>query len=215
MSASPLATMRIDYGHRSFDTADLRRTWHEQLGLWLQEARDQGVTEPNAMVVATADATGEPTSRTVLCKGLGPEGIDFYTGSGSVKSRALEENPRASATFPWYLQSRQVHVRGSVRRVPRDEVQRYWETRPRGSQIGAWASPQSTVVARRDLLDDAHREAEQRFADLSEVPLPPDWGGWRIVPHTVEFWQGRTSRMHDRLRFRDEAGSWSVARLAP
>lgn len=217
MPGEKLAEMRVDYGQRVFDVAGLAPTWHEQLTRWLAEARVEGVVEPNAMVLATTDEAGAPFSRTVLCKGLDPRGIAFYTNMTSAKSCHLRAAPRASATFPWYVQSRQVHVRGRVELVSRAETHSYWSSRPRGSQLGAWASAQSQPVADRGTLDDALAEVMRRFADVEHVPLPPHWGGWRITPDSVEFWQGRSSRMHDRLRFdlNIATGSWQVRRLAP
>lgn len=211
-----LADMRVDYGPGGFDVHVLASTWHEQLARWLAEAGAAGVAEANAMVLATADAAGRPASRTVLCKGLDARGVVFFTNYGSVKSGDLQATGRASATFPWYAQYRQVHVAGRVEVVSDPENQAYWASRPRGSQLGAWASTQSTVVADREGLDVALAEVTQRFAHVVEVPLPLHWGGWRIVPDRVEFWQGRSNRMHDRLRYeRGPNDEWVIRRLAP
>lgn len=209
--------MRVDYGPGGFDVDCLAPTWHEQLVNWLAEAGEAGVVEPNAMVLATVDASGGPSSRTVLCKGLDPRGVVFYTNLASDKSRDLRTTPRASATFPWYPQHRQVNVRGAVERVELEETRTYWASRPRGSQLGAWASSQSTPVADRETLDGVLATVTRRFEDAEEVPLPTRWGGWRIVPDRVEFWQGQSSRMHDRLRFDlgETDGTWRVRRLAP
>jgi pyridoxamine 5'-phosphate oxidase len=169
------------------------------------------------MVLATATPDGRPSSRTVLCKGLDERGVVFYTNYTSAKSHDLRETRYASATFPWYLQHRQVHVRGGVEVVSSAETRAYWSTRPRGSQLGAWASAQSVVVRDRRVLDDALTAAAARFAADEAVPVPGHWGGWRIVPDEVEFWQGRTDRMHDRLRFVFDGHdrTWTVRRLAP
>ncbi len=212
-----LAGMRVDYGTMGFDVGDLAATWYEQLARWLAEAEAAGHPEPNAMVLATASADGRPSSRTVLCKGLDRRGVVFYTNHTSAKGHDLRATRYASATFPWYALHRQVHVRGGVELVPAAETQAYWASRPRGSQLGAWASAQSSVVRDRQALDDALAAVDQRFADLDEVPLPGHWGGWRIRPDSVEFWQGRHDRMHDRLRFEVDAldRTWKVARLAP
>jgi pyridoxamine 5'-phosphate oxidase len=211
-----LAAMRVDYRTEGFDVPDLAPTWHEQLARWLAEAEAVGMPEPNAMVLATAGPDGRPSSRTVLCKGLDARGVVFYTNHTSAKGHDLRTSRYASATFPWYAQHRQVHVRGPVELVAPDETGAYWASRPRGSQLGAWASAQSTVVRDRRALDDALAAVEQRFADEA-VPLPGHWGGWRINPEQVEFWQGRTSRMHDRLRFEANGvdRTWRVVRLAP
>jgi pyridoxamine 5'-phosphate oxidase len=211
-----LAAMRVDYRTEGFDVPDLAPTWHEQLARWLAEAEAVGMPEPNAMVLATAGPDGRPSSRTVLCKGLDARGVVFYTNHTSAKGHDLRTSRYASATFPWYAQHRQVHVRGPVELVAPAETEAYWSSRPRGSQLGAWASAQSTVVRDRRALDDALAAVEQRFADEA-VPLPGHWGGWRINPEQVEFWQGRTSRMHDRLRFEANGvdRTWRVVRLAP
>jgi pyridoxamine 5'-phosphate oxidase len=213
---SQLADMRVDYRRDELDVGDLAATWHEQLARWLSDATAAGVVEPNAMVLATTDDDGWPSSRTVLCKGVDERGVVLYTNYTSAKSRDLRTTRRAAATFPWYALQRQVSLRGGVERVTPEETRAYWETRPRGSQLGAWASAQSTPVADRRALDAALAATEQRFADVAEVPVPPHWGGWRIVPERVEFWQGRANRMHDRLRFELAFDrSWRVRRLAP
>ncbi len=209
------AGMRVDYRSDGFDVGDLAATWFEQLAAWLADAEAAGVSEANAMVLATATEDGRPASRTVLCKGLDARGIVFYTNYTSAKSHDLRATRYASATFPWYLQHRQVHVRGPVEMVEPAETLAYWTSRPRGSQLGAWASAQSAPVRDRRVLDDSLAGITQRFGD-DPVPVPPHWGGWRIAPEQVEFWQGRTNRMHDRLRFeqgRDRG--WTVRRLAP
>lgn len=211
-----LPRMRVDYPPVGLDVDALAPTWHEQLARWLAEAGDAGVVEPNAMVLATADADGRPSSRTVLCKGLDARGVVFYTNYTSAKSHDLRATRLASATFPWLPLHRQVHVAGPVEAVGAAETRAYWATRPRGSQLGAWASAQSTPVADRQVLDDALAGIAQQFADAAEVPPPPHWGGWRILPDRVEFWQGRENRMHDRLRFEaDGHRVWRVRRLAP
>jgi pyridoxamine 5'-phosphate oxidase len=212
-----LAQMRVDYRRDELDVGDLAPTWHEQLARWLDEATEAGAVEPNAMVLATAGDDGVPNSRTVLCKGIDERGVVLYTNYTSTKSRELRTSRRAAATFPWYALQRQVSLRGDVERVTPEENRAYWATRPRGSQLGAWASAQSTPVADRRALDAALAAIEQRFAGTAEVPVPPHWGGWRIVPDVVEFWQGRANRMHDRLRFELDCldRSWGVYRLAP
>jgi pyridoxamine 5'-phosphate oxidase len=212
-----LAAMRVDYDTAGFDVGDLAPTWHEQLARWLAEAQAAGVPEPNAMILATAGADGRPASRTVLCKGLDARGLTFYTNYTSAKSHDLRATRYAAATFPWYAMHRQVNVRGTVEPVTQEESQEYWSGRPRGAQLGAWASAQSVVVRDRRVLDDAIATVEQRFADQDRVPLPGHWGGWRIVPEQVEFWQGRADRMHDRLRFEVNRldREWAVRRLAP
>jgi pyridoxamine 5'-phosphate oxidase len=212
-----LATMRVDYRRDALDVDDLAPTWHEQLARWFDDATAAGIAEPNAMVLATTDEQCGVSSRTVLCKGLDARGVVFYTNYTSAKSRDLRTTRRASATFPWYALQRQVHVRGLVEQVSPEETGAYWRQRPRGSQLGAWASAQSAPAADRRAVDDALAVAERRFADVEEIPVPAHWGGWRIVPERVEFWQGRANRMHDRLRFELDAldRTWRVRRLFP
>lgn len=210
-----LPGMRVAYEGDSLDEADLARTWTEQLQKWLNEAIAAGVTEPNAMVLATADAQGRPSSRTVLCKGLDERGVVFYTNYTSAKSHDLTVTRYASVTFPWYSLHRQVTVRGEVEKVNVKETAEYWASRPRESQLGAWASPQSQVVASRTDLDRALTSIERRFEGVDRVPLPPHWGGWRIRPDLVEFWQGQRSRLHDRLRYSRTDDGWRVKRVAP
>jgi pyridoxamine 5'-phosphate oxidase len=212
-----LAGMRVDYLGKGFDVDALAPTWHEQLAIWLTEAQESGFPEVNAMVLATASTEGRPSSRTVLCKGIDERGIVFYTNYTSAKSHDLGATRYASATFPWYAQHRQVHVRGPVELVSPEETQAYWSGRPRGAQLGAWASAQSSVVRNRRALDDALAAVTLRFAEEQDVPVPGHWGGWRILPDQVEFWQGRADRMHDRLRYTCDPHdrSWTVRRLAP
>ena len=202
---------------------DLAPDWVTQFRRWFDDAVVAGITEPNAMVLATADPEGAVAARSVLAKAVDADGVVFYTNYGSAKSHDLDANPHAAVTFPWYGLHRQIHVRGRVARVDAATTAAYWATRPRGSQIGAWASPQSAVLPDRAALDRLQAEVEQRFgggADAGDsgappVPVPPHWGGWRITPETVEFWQGRTARLHDRLRYRRTDGGWVVERLAP
>jgi pyridoxamine 5'-phosphate oxidase len=211
-----LARMRVVYTGRALDEADLAGTWYEQFAGWLDDAVAAGVPEPNAMVLATTDANGLPSSRTVLAKGFDSRGVVFYTNLCSAKMRDLNATGFAAVTFPWIAVHRQVHLRGSIEIVTRQETTSYWQTRPRGAQLGAWASPQSTLVPDRQALDDALQQAAARFADAGHVPLPPHWGGVRIRPVSVEFWQGRPDRLHDRLRYRrTDDGQWLVERLAP
>ncbi|MEU6645241.1 pyridoxamine 5'-phosphate oxidase [Saccharomonospora sp. NPDC046836] len=210
-----LPGMRVAYDSEAFDESALAATWTEQLQLWLNQAVSAGCAEPNAMVLATADAEGLPSSRTVLCKELDERGIVFYTNYTSTKSHDLTVTRYASATFPWYALHRQVTVRGPVEKVGAAETAAYWASRPRGSQLGAWASPQSRVVADRRALDNALNAIERRFADVEQVPVPPHWGGWRIRPDTVEFWQGRRDRLHDRLRYVRTEDGWRIDRVAP
>ncbi|WP_298181159.1 pyridoxamine 5'-phosphate oxidase [Saccharomonospora sp.] len=214
-AAVRLPAMRVAYDGEALEESDLAQSWVEQLQAWLDEALAHGLAEPNAMVLATADADGRPSSRTVLCKGLDERGIVFYTNYTSAKSHDLTVTRYASVTFPWYPLQRQVHVRGEVEKVDPAETAAYWATRPRGSQLGAWASPQSKVVDGRRDLDTALNAIERRFRDVERIPVPPHWGGWRVRPEIVEFWQGRQDRLHDRLRYVCTEDGWSIQRIAP
>jgi pyridoxamine 5'-phosphate oxidase len=213
--AVALPTMRVSYEEGTLSEGELAATWHEQLQDWLDAAIRAGAPEPNAMVLATANADGMPASRTVLMKGLDERGVVFFTNYTSAKSHDLMATRFASATFPWYTLHRQATVRGTVEKVSQAETRTYWASRPRGSQLGAWASPQSIVVSGRGALESALANVQRRFADAEEVPVPPHWGGWRIRPEVVEFWQGRMDRMHDRLQFKSTRDGWKVERLGP
>ncbi|TWF92526.1 pyridoxamine 5'-phosphate oxidase [Saccharopolyspora dendranthemae] len=210
-----LPSMRVSYEAGALHEDSLAGTWHEQLQLWFDEAVAAELVEPNAMVLATADPDGFPSSRTVLCKGFDERGVVFFTNYTSNKSHDLKSTRVAAATFPWLGMQRQVNVRGEVEKVSSSETTEYWGERPRGSQLGAWASPQSRVVNGREALENSLNGIERRFGEAEKVPVPPHWGGWRIRPDFVEFWQGRPDRLHDRLRFRRTDDTWAVERLAP
>ncbi len=212
-SAAELARMRRQYVAAGLTEADLAPDWMTQFGRWLADAVAADLPEPNAMVLATASADGRPSARTVLLKGYDEAGLVFYTNYDSRKGRELTANPRASLVFPWIGLSRQVVVIGDVSVVSREKSERYFHSRPRGSQLGAFASPQSTVIGSRDDLDEAWRRADEEHP--AEIPLPDRWGGFRMAPLTVEFWQGQTDRLHDRLRYRRTESGWTVERLAP
>ncbi|MGI8815952.1 MAG: pyridoxamine 5'-phosphate oxidase [Pseudonocardia sp.] len=205
-----------DTGELTLDTGDLARTWDLQLTAWLTDATAAGLPEPTAMVLATMGADHSPSTRTVLCKGIAARGIVFFTNYTSAKSRDLRANQRASVTFPWYGLRRQVHLRGPVEQVSPEETAEYWATRPRGSQLGAWASPQSVVLSDRRVLEDSLVAISRRFLDCDEVPVPPHWGGWLLRPDRVEFWQARRDRLHDRLVYdHTDDRRWVIRRLAP
>jgi pyridoxamine 5'-phosphate oxidase len=207
MSSTPesFSAMRRDYRDRSLAEGELAGDWLTQFSDWFADAQAAGLPEPNAMVLATATPDGRPSARTVLLKALDPRGFVFFTNHGSRKGGELAVNPYASLVFPWFAIQRQVIVCGRVDRIDRAETEAYFVTRPRTSQLGAWASPQSQVVPDRAALDDALAAAADRFP--GEIPAPPHWGGLRVRPQTVEFWQGRTGRVHDRLRFRRVTGA--------
>lgn len=209
--------MRNEYAaDLGLSEADLAADWYTQFDRWFADAVAAGLPEPNAMIVGTADAAGRPSGRTVLLKGYDPEGFVFYTNYTSRKGGEATANPHASLVFPWFPMQRQVVVAGPVERVDRAETEAYFASRPRGSQLGAWASAQSRVIPDRAALDEAYAAVVARFADVAQIPAPPHWGGFRVQPESVEFWQGRVSRLHDRLRFRRaDGGDWVVERLAP
>ncbi|MEH1057333.1 pyridoxamine 5'-phosphate oxidase [Micromonospora sp. CPCC 206171] len=209
--------MRNEYAaDLGLSEADLAADWYTQFDRWFADAVAAGLPEPNAMVVGTADAAGRPSGRTVLLKGYDPEGFVFYTNYTSRKGGEATANPYASLVFPWFPMQRQVVVAGRVERVDRAETEAYFASRPRGSQLGAWASAQSRVIPDRAALDEAYEAVVARFADVAQIPAPPHWGGFRVRPESVEFWQGRVSRLHDRLRFRRaDGGDWVVERLNP
>lgn len=214
--ARRVADMRRSYERAGLAEADLAPTWLEQVSRWLADAERAELLEANAMVLATASDDGAPSARTVLLKGLDERGFVLYTNRMSRKGRDVAANPRASLVLPWWHLQRQVVVCGTVEEVDEATSDAYFASRPRGSQLGAVASPQSEVLASRDELERLRAEAEARFPEPGPVPRPPHWGGLRVVPETVEFWQGRPDRLHDRLRYRRDAdGAWSVERLAP
>lgn len=223
--------MRVSYGkkpvpppprdHPHLDETWLAGGWLTLFLQWLRDATeyvapDGGcIAEPNAMILATVDEQGLPATRTVLCKGADERGLAFYTNYESDKAGHLELHPYAAVTFPWILMERQVHVRGRVTRVSKEETAEYWHTRPRGSQLGAWASHQSRRIASREDLEAALAAVTRQFCDLDYVPVPPFWGGYRLDPSVVEFWQGRENRLHNRIRCTKNGDSWEVFRLQP
>src|SRR5580658_8717112 len=209
-----LAELRKEYSLAGLTEKDAARDPYRQFEKWFQEAEAAKIHEPNAAVLATAARDGRPSARMVLLKGVDGRGFVFYTNYESRKGRELEANPRAAYLFPWIALERQVIVEGSVARVPREESEAYFHSRPRSSQLAAWASSQSSIIAGREALDQSMKAVEKKYSGV-EAPLPPNWGGFRIVPDSVEFWQGRRSRLHDRLRYRRDGNSWIIERLAP
>lgn len=209
-----LAAAREEYTRGGLAEEDLAPDPFAMFERWYVEASAAGVREPNAMVVATTDPDGAPSARFVLLKGFSSEGFVFFTNLSSRKGRALAAEPRIALLFPWHDLERQVRVEGTAAPLARAEVEAYFQSRPRGSQLGAWASHQSSVVAGRGELDAAYAAVQARFAD-GDVPVPAEWGGYRVTPASIEFWQGRVGRMHDRLVYRRTAGAWATERLAP
>ncbi|NLU70929.1 pyridoxamine 5'-phosphate oxidase [Streptomyces sp. HNM0574] len=207
--------MRASYRADGLLEADLAPDPYAQFARWLADATGSGLHEPNAMVVSTADAEGRPSSRTVLLKQYDERGFVFFTNYGSRKGRELEANPYASLLFPWHGIARQVIISGRVEKTGRDETAAYFRTRPHGSQLGAWASDQSAVLSSREELDRLYADLVARYPEGEDVPAPPAWGGFRVAPETVEFWQGRENRLHDRLRYVRGDDGWRTERLCP
>lgn len=210
-----LADLRKDYSLSGLLEKDLARDPFRQFEQWFQEAEAAKVIEPNAMTLSTAAREGRPSARTVLLKGMDARGFVFYSNYASRKGLELAANPYATLLFPWLALERQVIVEGSLSQVSREESAVYFHSRPRASQLGAWVSQQSSIISGRAPLEAAFKAVEKTYAG-AEVPLPPNWGGYRLAPTSIEFWQGRRSRLHDRLRYRRETnGTWTIERLAP
>jgi pyridoxamine 5'-phosphate oxidase len=214
LPTAEISAMRRDYMQRALDEADLAPDPVQQFARWFQEAVScSAIAEPNAMVLATVSPAGQPHARFVLLKGFDAKGFVFFTSFCSEKGRDLDENPRAALTFGWIEQERQVRIEGAVGPLPRSAVEAYFQTRPRGSRLGAWVSNQSDVIPNRAFLEQRLAETEAHFPD--QVPPPATWGGYRLALEQVEFWQGRTNRLHDRLRYRKDGAGWIIERLAP
>ena len=210
-----LSDMRIDYRRGQLQREDLKADPIEQFNLWLDEACQAGLVEPNAMSLATAWADGRPLVRTVLLKGVDERGFVFFTNLESRKARQLGENPNASLLFPWLVLERQVVVTGRAEKIPTMEALKYFLSRPRDSQLAAWVSRQSSRISSRQVLEMEWEHIKARFG-AGQVPLPAFWGGFRVKPETIEFWQGRPNRLHDRFQYTCQAdGTWVIERLAP
>lgn len=208
------ARMRRDYSMKALDEADVLPDPIAQFGRWFDEARGSGLLEPNAMALATVGADGQPSNRTVLLKGFDRDGFVFYTNRQSRKGTELAATPKASLLFWWDRLERQVRIDGVVETVDAADSDAYFASRPQAARIGAWASPQSRRIESRAWLEAEVTSLAERFGE-SGVPRPEHWGGYRVVPHAIEFWQGRSSRLHDRLIYRREGVVWTLARLAP
>jgi len=209
-----IGDMRRDFESEGLDREHLNDDPVMQFEIWFEDARKAGILEPNAMSLATTGSDGLPDLRTVLLKYFDDRGFVFYTNYGSRKAREIDENPQAALLFPWIGLNRQLRIQGAVEKVSKAESLRYFSSRPRGSQIGAWVSEQSQVITSRGLLEQKINEMKQKFSS-GEVPLPDFWGGYRVVPERIEFWQGRPSRLHDRFEYIREGNAWTIHRLQP
>jgi pyridoxamine 5'-phosphate oxidase len=209
-----LADFRKEYSDRGLSSSELSADPIAQFGTWFVQATEMKLPEPNAMTLATVDTSGMPLQRTVLLKSYDAAGFVFFSNYESRKARHIVENPQVSLLFSWITLERQVIVQGTVEKISTAESLQYFSSRPRESQIGAWVSQQSEVIPSRQYLMEKLTALRERFAD-GEIPLPPFWGGYRVVPRTIEFWQGGPARLHDRFLYRCEAGAWKMTRLSP
>jgi pyridoxamine 5'-phosphate oxidase len=209
-----LSAFRKEYSDRDLRRGDLHQDPMVQFERWFQQATELGLTEPNAMSLATADATGRPLVRTVLLKACDASGFVFFTNYESRKASHITENSRVSLLFPWITLERQVIVQGRAEKISAEESLRYFSSRPRESQLGAWASRQSEVISSRELLASKLAEIEKKFED-GPIPMPPFWGGYRVMPESIEFWQGGGARLHDRFIYHRSVAGWGIERLSP
>jgi pyridoxamine 5'-phosphate oxidase len=211
----PLPDLRREYMLAGLSERDLDPDPFVQFQKWFQETSKAGVLEPNAAVLATADAAGKPSARMMLVKGIDDRGFSFFTNYESRKGQDLTQNPKAALVFPWIELERQICITGSISRLAREESAAYFKVRPRGSRLGAWASKQSQVINSRAELEEQVKQLEKQYPD-EDIPLPPNWGGYLLTPSEIEFWQGRQNRLHDRLRYtRQPDNRWRIERLSP
>jgi pyridoxamine 5'-phosphate oxidase len=210
-----ISDLRKEYSRATLDISNVLPDPVKQFEKWFDEAIQAGISEPNAMHLATVNEQGKPSSRIVLLKGIAKEGLVFYTNYQSKKGKELDQNPACAITFFWADIERQVRMEGVAERLDTNASETYFQSRPRGSQIGAWASPQSSVVKNREILEQRFSEIEKKFEAQKVLPRPHQWGGYRIDPLLIEFWQGRAGRLHDRIQFTKVEGVWRIDRLAP
>ncbi|MEO7905934.1 MAG: pyridoxamine 5'-phosphate oxidase [Saprospiraceae bacterium] len=212
-----IADKRQNYVKGSLDISDLTPDPMALFYMWLEEALGSEIKEPNAMTLATVSTEGKPSARIVLLKGATTAGFEFYTNYQSRKAKEMKQNPNAALVILWKELERQVRIEGVVEKLSFEKSQTYFQSRPRGSQIGAWASPQSEIITSRNFLEESARAIEQQFENVDPLPCPEHWGGYVVIPNLIEFWQGRSDRMHDRLRYirNEKEANWSIDRLAP
>lgn len=211
-----IENLREDYRAKSLNRSEILEDPIQQFGIWFQEALDSEIKEPNAMTLATSTRDGIPSARIVLLKGFDEKGFVFYTNYESQKGRELLDNPQAALVFSWLDLQRQIRINGKVVKLSSELSERYFQSRPKGSQIGAWVSPQSEVIKNRNVLEEKKQLLEKQYADVDKLPRPESWGGFVVIPRSIEFWQGRSSRLHDRMAYTlDTEGRWRIDRLAP
>jgi len=210
-----LGALRRNYTQQGLDLQDLDADPFQQFSLWFEQACQADILEPNALVLATVSPSGQPCQRTVLLKYVDQDGLVFFTNYGSRKAQHIEGNSQVSLLFPWYALERQLAIGGTAQRISSAESLKYFLSRPRGSQLGAWVSQQSTIISSRQLLEMQFEKIKEKFLN-QEIPLPDFWGGYRVQPSSFEFWQGRPNRLHDRFLYsRDDTTTWTIARLSP
>ena len=210
-----ISEMRQSYERGFLDESHVESNAMKQFQIWFEEARNEDILEPNAMILSTIGLDGTPESRTVLLKGLDDEGFIFYTNYTSDKAKEIDANQNVSLLFLWKKMQRQIRISGKVRKISKERSEAYFHSRPKGSQIGAWVSPQSQIITDKSMLDRRKEELTEKYKDTDKLPLPDFWGGYVVEPNKMEFWQGRPNRLHDRLRYNLETGHWRIERVAP
>ncbi len=210
-----IAALREDYRAKTLEIKDIHSNPFSQFKDWFQEALDSSIKEANAMTIATVDATGKPSARIILLKGFDEKGFVFYTNYDSKKGQDLAVNPNIAAVFLWKDLERQIRIEGIAKKITKKASLQYFQSRPKGSQIGAWASPQSQVIPDRSILENNVKTLKEKYKDADNLPIPNHWGGYIIQPTLIEFWQGRSSRLHDRISYKLKGKNWKIERLAP